>query len=201
MKSSLQLNIEEATRLLPGLLPFAPELARSSEKLASALLSGDRLLACGNGGSAAEASHMTTEFVCRFDRDRRPFAAILLTANGGDLTAIGNDYIFADSFACQVQCSGRPGDVLAAFSTSGASENVVRALSMARQTRVFSIAFLGRGGGRCAGLADAGFTVAGEKTARIQEAHMLLMHTLCEMVEERLFAAEADRPVRDSSAA
>ena len=143
-------------------------------------------MACGNGGSAADASHLTTEFVCRFNKDRRPYPAISLTTHGGDLTAIGNDYSFEDLFARQVQAFGCPGDVLAAFTTSGDSENVRRALVVAKDQKMKSIAFLGRNGGKCAGLADVELIVTSNVTARIQEGHKFLLHTICEIVEERL---------------
>jgi D-sedoheptulose 7-phosphate isomerase len=156
--------------------------------IAAALLSGHKVLACGNGGSAADASHLTTEFVSRFDRDRRAYPAISLAAHGGDLTAIGNDYSFADLFARQVQAYGRPDDVLVVFTTSGRSENIFRALGTAKDLSVKTIAFLGRDGGKCAGLADVELQVGGKITARIQEGHKFLLHTICELVEEQLAA-------------
>ncbi len=152
--------------------------------ISKALIGGRKLLACGNGGSAADASHLTTEFVCRFNRDRRAYPAISLAAHGGDLTAIGNDYAFEDIFARQVQAFGISGDVLAAFSTSGNSENIRRALVAAKASGVNTIAFLGRDGGCARDLADIELVVAGTITARIQEGHKFLLHTICEMVEE-----------------
>jgi phosphoheptose isomerase len=179
-------NIAAATALLQQLAGLEPQMEAAAEIIAAALLAGQKLLACGNGGSAADASHLTTEFVSRFDRERRPYAAISLSTHGGDLTAIGNDYSFADLFARQVQAYGRPGDVLAAFTTSGKSENVLRALVEAKEINVKTIAFLGRDGGRCAGLADVELLVGGNSTARIQEGHKFLLHTICELVEEQL---------------
>ena len=186
---SLENNIAAAQQMLAGLSLLSPAVDRAADLIATALLGGKKLLACGNGGSAADASHLTTEFVCRFERDRRPYPAISLATHGGDMTAIGNDYSFNDLFARQVQCFGQPGDVLAAFTTSGKSQNVVRALSAARAGGVLSIAFLGRDGGACAGLADIELIVRDEVTARIQEAHKLLLHTICEIVEQRFAAA------------
>ena len=119
-------------------------------------------MACGNGGSAADASHLTTEFVCRFNQDRRPYPAISLAAQGGDLTAIGNDYEFNEIFSRQVQAFGKPGDILIAFTTSGRSANVRRALVVARDLKVKTIAFLGKDGGTCAGLADIELLVTSE---------------------------------------
>jgi phosphoheptose isomerase len=179
-------NIAEAKAVLEQLAGLEPSIEAAAEMIAAALLSGHKLLACGNGGSAADASHLTTEFVARFDRERRAYPAISLATHGGDLTAIGNDYSFADLFARQVQAYGRPGDVLAVFTTTGNSENVFRALVAAKDLSVKTIAFLGREGGKCAGLADVELLVRGKVTARIQEGHKFLLHTICELVEEQL---------------
>jgi phosphoheptose isomerase len=182
-------NIADARAVLQQLGGLEPQIEAASDLIAEALLSGHKLLACGNGGSAADASHLTTEFVVRYHHERRPYPAISLAANGGDLTAIGNDYSFADLFARQVKAYGSPGDVLAAFTTSGASENILRALTAAKELHLKTIAFLGRDGGRCAGLADVELLVSGTLTARIQEGHKFLLHTICELVEEQLAAA------------
>jgi len=139
---SLEKNIAAVQSMLAGLHLLSGQVDRAADVIATALLGGNKLLACGNGGSAADASHLTTEFVCRFERDRRPYPAISLAAHGGDMTAIGNDYSFNDLFSRQVQCFGQPGDVLAAFTTSGRSENILRALQAARECGVLSIAFL-----------------------------------------------------------
>ena len=183
-------NIADAKALLEQLAGLESGIEAAADMIAAALLSGHKLLACGNGGSAADASHLTTEFVARFDRDRRAYPAISLASHGGDLTAIGNDYSFADLFARQVQAYGRPDDVLVVFTTSGRSENIFRALAAAKDLSVKTIAFLGRDGGKCAGLADVELLVGGKITARIQEGHKFLLHTICELVEEQL-AAEA----------
>ena len=186
MSVSLRENIRAVQEMLTGLVDLEPQVVRATDAIATALLGGRKLLACGNGGSAADASHMTTEFVCRYNRDRRPYPAISLATQGGDLTAIGNDYSFDELFARQVGAFGVPGDVLVALSTSGKSENVRRALVAAKELGVVTIAPLGRDGGPCAGLADIELIVRGDVTARIQEGHKLLIHTICEMVEERI---------------
>lgn len=191
MSTLLTTNIAAVRTLLNGLEALGPEVDRAAEAITHALLSGRKLLACGNGGSAADASHLTTEFVCRYSQDRRPYPAISLATQGGDLTAIGNDYSFDELFARQVRAFGQPGDVLCAFTTSGGSENVRRALVAARETGVLAIAFLGRDGGRCAGLGDIELLVRDAVTARIQEGHKLLLHTICELVEVDLQAVEA----------
>ncbi len=182
----LRQNIAGATALLQQLSSLEPQIEAAAELIAAALLSGHKLLACGNGGSASDASHLTTEFVARFDRERRAYPAISLNAHGGDLTAIGNDYAFADLFARQVKAFGVPGDILAVFTTTGKSENIYRALMAAREQGVKTVAFLGRDGGKCAGLSDVQLLVPGSITARIQEAHKFLLHTICELIEEQL---------------
>ena len=166
-----------------------PQVDAAAKAISRSLLSGGKLLACGNGGSAADASHLTTEFVCRFVKDRRPYPAVSLATHGGDLTAIGNDYGFDDIFSRQVEAFGLKGDVLCAFTTSGQSNNVRNALLAAKKCGVTSIAFLGRDGGPCTGLADIELLVPATVTARIQEGHKLLLHTICEMVEVDLQAA------------
>jgi len=188
MNDMLKENLAGAASVLSEIAGLENQIAAASSLIATALLAGNKLLACGNGGSAADASHLTTEFVCRFMRDRRPYPAISLTAHGGDLTAIGNDYSFDDVFSRQVCAFGKPGDVLAAFTTSGKSENVRRALIAAKERGLKSIAFLGQDGGRCAGLADVTLLVANRTTARIQEGHKFVLHTICEMVELQLLS-------------
>ena len=190
MTSILQTNIEQATAMLQSLQSFDSKVQQAAKALSDALLSGHKLLACGNGGSAADASHLTTEFVCRFNRDRRPYPAVSLATHGGDLTAIGNDYDFKDLFGRQVEAFGVKGDVMMAFTTSGQSENIRRALLAAKSIGVYTIAMLGKDGGKCTGIADVEFIVRNPVTARIQEGHKLLLHTICELVELDLAAAE-----------
>ena len=186
----LHTNVAAATELLQRLPDLEAQVEAASAIIAEAFLSGHKLLACGNGGSAADASHLTTEFVARYERERRGYPAISLASHAGDLTAIGNDYSFADLFARQVQAYGKPDDVLVVFTTSGNSENIFRALVAAKQLKLKTIAFLGRDGGECAGLADVELSVGGKSTARIQEGHKFLLHTICELVDEQLLAAE-----------
>jgi phosphoheptose isomerase len=183
MKSILQSNIQSAIEVFNSLSMFEPNVESASQAISKALLSGHKLLSCGNGGSAADASHLTTEFVSRFNRDRRPYPAISLATHGGDLTAIGNDYAFEEIFARQVEAFGARGDVLMVFTTSGQSKNIRRALLAAKKVGVTSIAMLGKDGGKCTALADIEFIVRHPTTARIQEAHKLLLHTICELVE------------------
>ena len=150
------------------------------------LTTGHKLLICGNGGSASDATHVATEFLCRFLNDRRPYPAISLTANGEFMTAVCNDYSAEEIFARQVWGLGQQGDVLIAFTSSGKSRNVVRAIEEANRKRMKSIGFLGRDGGFTKGLATVDIIVPGTSTARIQEGHTLLFHVLCEVVDSNL---------------
>jgi len=158
----------------------------AAELVLTTLRAGGKLLLCGNGGSAADSAHIATEFSCRFQEDRRPYPAIGLSADGGLLTAIGNDYAFQEIFSRQVRAYGKPGDVLIALSTSGKSRNVLSAVEEARRLGVKSIALLGKGGGFTKGASDLEIIVPGTVTARIQEAHKFLLHVICELVEPGL---------------
>ncbi|HEY6840873.1 MAG: D-sedoheptulose 7-phosphate isomerase [Verrucomicrobiota bacterium] len=165
------------------------EVTLAADLLRQTLLSGHKVLVCGNGGSAADSAHFATELACRFVGDRRPFPAISLTGDGGLLTAIGNDYSFAELFAKQVTAFGAPGDLLIALTTSGKSENIKRALEQGKELGLNSIALLGRDGGFCRGLANVELLVPEKVTARIQEAHKVIIHLLCELVEPDLAKA------------
>ena len=182
----LNRNIADACTSFKALATLAKPVAKAADALSNALCNGRQLLTCGNGGSAADASHMTTEFVCRFTDDRRPYPAICLNVHGGDLTAICNDYTFEHVFERQVHAFGKPGDVLLGISTSGNSENVRLALDAGNDLGLTTIALLGRDGGNCRGLGKIELIVPGDVTARIQEAQKLLIHTLCELAELRL---------------
>ncbi len=184
--TQLQRAIQDSIVVLRGLTGLEEPLARASQMILACLTSGHKLLICGNGGSASDATHLATEFLCRYREDRRPYPAISLTANGEFLTAMCNDYHADEIFARQVWGLGQPGDLLIAFTTSGKSKNIKRALEEARRLHIESICFLGRDGGFTKGLATLDLLVAGDNTARIQEGHKLLFHALCETVEEKL---------------
>ena len=169
-----------------GLTVFEEPLQRAADSILRCLTGGNKLLVCGNGGSASDAMHLAAEFLCRFVDDRRPYPAVSLNADGGLMTAICNDYNFDEIFARQIWGLGQKGDVLIALTTSGKSKNVKRALEEAKKRGIESIAFLGRDGGFTKGIANIEMIVPGEKTARIQEAQKLLFHVLCEVVEEKL---------------
>jgi D-sedoheptulose 7-phosphate isomerase len=184
--SPVQASIEEALQTLSSLRLLEGDIVRAAELIKTCLAGGGKLLACGNGGSAADVSDFTTEFACRFVEDRQPYPAINLTADGALLTATANDYTFEEVFARQVRALGRPGDIFVAVSTSGRSRNITRALEEARRLPIQSIALLGRDGGSARGIATVDLVVPGQKTARIQEAHKFLFHVLCELVEPSL---------------
>ena len=178
--------VAAAEETLRSLLHLDAQLAKAADLIEQCLRGGNKLLVCGNGGSAADASHFATEFVVRFMKDRPAYPAICLTSDGGLLTAAGNDYGFDEIFARQVAAFGLAGDLLICLTTSGKSRNVERALEEAKARKLKTIAFLGRDGGSTIGMADLDLLVRGDLNARIQEAHQLLLHVLCETVESRL---------------
>jgi D-sedoheptulose 7-phosphate isomerase len=184
--TQLQRAIEDSIATLRGLAGLDEPLSRAAKMVLHCLTSGHKLLVCGNGGSASDATHLATEFLCRYVADRRPYPAISLTANGEFMTAVCNDYGADEIFARQVWGLGEKGDLLIAFTTSGKSKNVLRALEEAKLRGVKSIGFLGRDGGFTRGIASLDLIVQGTSTARIQEAQKLLFHVLCEIVEEKL---------------
>jgi phosphoheptose isomerase len=183
---ALETAIAAARETLQSLLHLDSQVSKAAELIEQCLRARNKLLVCGNGGSAADASHFATEFVVRFMKDRPAYPAICLAGDGGLLTAAGNDYGFDEIFARQVAAFGLPGDVLICLTTSGKSRNVERALQEAKARELKTIAFLGRDGGSTIGMADVDILVRGDITARIQEAHQLLLHVLCEVVETRL---------------
>lgn len=184
--TTLRDAIGAAVDVFQSLARLEEPLGRAAELVSTCLTTGGKLLVCGNGGSAADGADFSTEFTCRFSGDRRPFPAINLADPASLTSAIGNDYGFEEVFARQVRAFGKKGDVLVAFTTSGNSPNVTRALEAARALGLASIAFLGRGGGAARGLATVELLVPSQTTARVQEAHKFLAHVLCESVEPAL---------------
>ena len=171
----------------------APVLSRPIADAVQALLacvtSGGKVLACGNGGSAADAQHFSAEFVGRFERERPELAAIALTTDSSILTAVANDYDFNVVFSRQVRALGQPGDVLLAITTSGNSANVLAAIEAAHEREMVVIGLSGRGGGKMAQVlrdTDVHICVPHERTARIQEVHLLTLHCLCDAVDSLL---------------
>ncbi len=160
----------------------------------NALSNGNKILACGNGGSAADAQHFAAELVGRFERERLPLAGLALSTDSSILTAVGNDYGFRDVFAKQVQALGQPGDVLLAISTSGNSANVIAAMEVALERDMRIVALTGKGGGSMGAMlteADVHICVPHDRTARIQEVHLLTIHCLCDGIDVALFGGDA----------
>ncbi len=168
-------------------------IARAISAMAGSLRAGGKVLACGNGGSAADAQHFSAELLNRFEIERPPLAAIALTTDTSTLTAIGNDYDFVQVFEKQVQGLGRAGDVLLGISTSGNSRNVIAAMRAASKAGMRIVALTGRGGGEMAGALgpeDVHICVPHTVTARIQEVHLLVLHCLCDGIDAVLFGAK-----------
>jgi D-sedoheptulose 7-phosphate isomerase len=180
---SVQLKLE-ASRLL------AAPIARAADLLARTLKAGGKVLACGNGGSAADAQHFAAELLNRFEIERAPLAAIALTTDSSTLTSIANDYAYEQVFSKQVRGLGRRGDALLAISTSGNSRNVIEAMQAAHELGVQVVALTGAGGGKMAALIspeDVNICVPHKRTARIQEVHLLVLHCLCDGIDFQLF--------------
>jgi D-sedoheptulose 7-phosphate isomerase len=189
MRSSseiLKSAIASGTKTLQSVVDLESQITKASELIAACLTSGRKVLACGNGGSAADAADFCTELACRFVEDRRPYPAMNLSQGGSLITATGNDYGFEEIFARQVRAFGNEDDVLIAISTSGKSKNISRALEEAKKSKLKTIALLGRDGGPTAGMADVDLVVKSDSTARIQEAHKFILHVICEICEARL---------------
>jgi len=151
--------------------------------MTSTLRAGGKILWCGNGGSAGDSQHLAAELVGRFRRERKGLASVALTTDTSILTAVANDYGYEAVFSRQVEALGNPGDLLVGITTSGNSHNVIAAVEVAREQGMITVAFTGEGGGRIAGLADHLFAVPSRDTARVQEAHILAGHMLCDWIE------------------
>lgn len=172
---------------------LARPIADAVHAVLGCLTAGGKVLACGNGGSASDAQHFAAEFVGRFERERPGLAAIALTTDTSILTAVGNDYDFGQIFSKQVQALGQPGDVLLAMSTSGNSANVLAAVQAAHDKEMTVVALTGRGGGKLKELlaeTDVHICVPHERTARIQEVHLLVLHCLCDAVDAQLLGEQ-----------
>ena len=165
---------------------LGPDMDRALEMVQSAVSRGGTLFFCGNGGSAADAQHMATEYVVRYMRKRRAYPAIALTTDTSLLTAAGNDIGFENVFARQIEALAKPGDLLIIHSTSGNSPNVLRAAETARQQGVQVLAFTARDGGALRALADHNVIIPTERTDRAQELHICIEHIICDLVEQTL---------------
>jgi len=168
------------------LYQLSSEVSEAVDMIAASLAAGGQLLIAGNGGSAADAQHIAAELTGRFFRDRKPLRALALHGNTSALTAIGNDYGYEHVFARELSAHARPGDVLLAITTSGNSPNILRAIEAARKINAKVIGFTGESGGKMRDLCDLCLRVPSKSTPRIQEMHITIGHTICELLEERL---------------
>jgi D-sedoheptulose 7-phosphate isomerase len=172
---------------------LAAPIAEAIEAMTASLINNGKILACGNGGSAADAQHFAAELVNRFEMERPPLAAVALTTDSSILTSIGNDYEFVQIFAKQVRALGQAGDILLAISTSGNSANVIEAIAAAHDRDMRVVALTGKGGGKIAELLrpdDVHLCVSADRTARIQEVHLLTLHCLCDGIDCLLLGVE-----------
>jgi D-sedoheptulose 7-phosphate isomerase len=181
---------ESAEVKLQSASVLAQPVEQAIELMFTALSNGNKILACGNGGSAADSQHFAAELVGRFERERLPLPAMALTTDSSILTAVGNDYSYRDIFSKQVQAFGQAGDVLLAFSTSGNSENVLAAIEVALERDMRVVALTGKGGGAIGQRltdADVHICVPHTRTARIQEVHLVVLHAICDGIDVALF--------------
>ena len=187
IKSHFQASVEtkqKATEIL------APVIEQASESMVNALLSGGKILTCGNGGSAGDAQHFSSELLNRFERERPSLPAIALTTDSSTVTSIANDYSYNEIFSKQIRALGNSGDVLLAISTSGNSANVVQAIQAAHDREMRVVALTGKNGGDMASLLlpeDIEIRVPSDVTARIQEVHLVVLHCLCDLIDWQLF--------------
>jgi D-sedoheptulose 7-phosphate isomerase len=174
---------------------LAQPIEQAVELMFAALSNGNKILACGNGGSAAECQHFAAQLVGRFERERLPLPVMALTTDTSILTAISNDYSYQEIFSKQVQAFGQPGDILLALSTSGRSANVVAAIEAALERDMRVVALTGKGGGAVGRLitdADVHICVPHDRTSRIKEVHLLTLHCLCDGIDVALFGGEGN---------
>ncbi|HIG07259.1 MAG: phosphoheptose isomerase [Methylococcales bacterium] len=172
---------------------LGPDISAAAQTLVTALLEGKKILTCGNGGSAGDAQHFSSELLNRFERERPPLPAIALTTDSSTLTSIANDYHYNQVFAKQLRALGQPGDILVTYSTSGNSESIIQAINTAHDKQITTIALTGKDGGAVANLLfenDIEIRVPSPSTARIQETHLLITHCLCDLIDHQLFGDE-----------
>lgn len=183
MRKSFNNRIEACEQAVHGLRQLQHEIESARHEIAKAINQGNRIYACGNGGSAAEASHFATELSGRYRSNRNAMSAIALTADGTAITCIGNDFGWDNIFARQVEAHGREGDVLVVLTTSGESPNIIAALIAAQKAGMKTIGLLGKGGGQAKQMCQIPIIVPSDDTGGIQEAHLVIIHILCEELE------------------
>lgn len=186
-QSSIETKIKSAELLTPA-------IEQAAQRCADALINNHKILACGNGGSAADCQHFAAELVNRFERERPPLPAIALTTDSSALTSIANDYSFAEIFSKQIKAIGQADDILLAISTSGNSANIIEATKAAHQAKMPVLALTGKDGGKLTDYLepnDIHLCVPSQITARIQETHLFIIHALCDLIDIQLFGAPA----------
>ena len=189
MEQRVRRHFEDSIATKQAAIGLAPAITAAAATMTRCLLEDGKILSCGNGGSAADAQHFSSELLNRFELERPGLPAVALTTDSSTLTSIGNDYAFVEIFAKQVRALGQPADVLLAISTSGNSENVVRAIRAAHERGLKVVALTGRDGGAIAGMlgdGDIEIRVPAERTCRIQEVHLLVIHCLCDLIDAEL---------------
>ncbi|HBA60408.1 MAG TPA: phosphoheptose isomerase [Elusimicrobia bacterium] len=189
MPDKISLAIEQHLKAAQALAADPAAVKKIADALAKTVLSGGKILVCGNGGSACDSQHIAGELVGRFKKERRAIGAVALTADTSVLTCLGNDYGFDRVFERQVEALGRKGDALIAISTSGASANVLKAAKKARELGMLTVGFLGQNGGPLLDSCDLAFLAPAVDTPRIQEMHILAAHMICELVEDAVAAS------------
>lgn len=176
-------SIRTTVRCLESLAQVRAEIDRAADLILKTVRSGNKLLICGNGGSAAEAQHFSTELVGRYFKNRRSLPSIALNADGSLLSCIGNDYGYDAVFSRQIEGLAKPGDVVIGITSSGNSGNIIAALNTAKAMGLESISFLGRGGGKARGLATVDLIIPGDSGRAAQEAHLFLVHHFCDLID------------------
>lgn len=183
MEHLVNASLQEHQEAIAKLITLSPHIAHAGQVLQKTLTQGGCIFSCGNGGSAADAQHFAAELTGRFERNRHGLRAIALTTDTAALTSIGNDFGFEWLFARQLEALGRTGDALIALSTSGNSNNVLRAVEQAKKQGIVTVGLLGRDGGQLQTLVDIPLIMPSQRTARIQELHGLILHIFCEMID------------------
>ncbi|WP_100656656.1 phosphoheptose isomerase [Alteromonas flava] len=196
MIEKIKANFTESVQTKLSALEVLPEsIEKAAMMMTQCLINGNKILSCGNGGSAGDAQHFSSELLNRYERERPSLPAIALSTDTSTLTSIANDYSYDEVFAKQVRALGQPGDILLAISTSGNSRNVINAMQAALSRDMTIVALTGKDGGEMAGFFgpnDVEIRVPSSRTARIQEVHLLVIHNLCECIDDTLFPIAAD---------
>lgn len=182
----IDLSFEDSIKAKKDALSQKENILNSVEMIVACIKTGNKVLICGNGGSAADAQHIAAELVGRFIMERKGYPAIALTTDTSILTAWGNDYNFDTVFSRQIEALGKENDVLIAITTSGSSKNIIEAIKKAKSQKMKIIGLLGKDGGQAKSLCDIPIIIPSKITARIQEGHMLIYHIMCELIEKEL---------------